>query len=132
MSWDGSSITRKSNAMGLPGSLIEFFAAGFQRPMDGDQAQVEARISLPCDQGGKELATEYCFGEAVVLCGAPLVPSWGQEMAQGLRTMSLQATGDTFAEAFEGVERDVLEALRPLATAFQARKERLRAAEWRP
>ena len=118
--------------MALPGALVEYFATGFQRPMDGDLAQVEARISLPCDQGGKDLATEYCFGEAVMLCGAPLVPSWGQEMAQGLRTMSLQATGSTFAEAFEGVEKDVLEALRPLAVAFQARKEKLKMSEWKP
>jgi hypothetical protein len=46
--------------------------------------------------------------------------------------MSLQATGDTFAEAFEGIENDVLEALRPLAVAFHERKEKLRAAEWQP
>lgn len=130
--WNGSTVIMQSNVMGLPGSLVEFYAMGFQRPMDGDLAQVEARISLPCDQSGKELATEYCFGEAVMLCGKPLMPSWGQEMAQGLRTMSLQATGDTFAEASEGIEKDVLEALRPLAEAFRARKERLRAAEWQP
>lgn len=130
--WNGSTIKRESNIMALPGSLVELFANGFQRPMDGDQAQVEARISLPCDQGTKDLVPEYCFGEAVVLCGAPLVPSWGQEMAQGLRTMSLQATGDTFAEAFEGIEADVLTALTPLATAFHARREKLKMSEWKP
>jgi hypothetical protein len=130
--WNGSTIIRQSNVMGLPGTLCEFYAVGFQKPMDGDQVLVEARISLPCGQGSKEIDDRYCFGEAVMLCGAPLVPSWGKELVQGVRTMSLMVSGDTFAEAFEGLEKDVQEALRPLATAFYERKERLKVAEWRP
>ena len=131
MSWNGSSIKRESNIFGLPGSLVEYFAVGFQRPMDGDNALIEARISLPCAQGTKELANDICFGEALQLCGKPLLPDWGEEMAQGLRTMSMSAMGSTFAEAFEGAEKDVMEALRPLALTFHERKEKLRAAEWR-
>ncbi len=128
--WNGSSIIRESNICGLPGVLVEYFQVGFQKPMDGDKAIVEARISLPCNPGSKELADHYCYGEKLILCGQPLTPGWGKELATGLRTMSMRGMGDTFDEAFEGAEKDVLAALRPLAEAHKAREEKLKAARW--
>lgn len=132
MSWNGYSYKREGDVLGLPGSMVEFFKCGFQKPMDGDQAQVEAHISLPCKRDTKELADEYCFGEAVLVQGKPLVPSWGIELAPGVRSIILMGMGDNFDEAITGIEKDVLEALRPLAVAFHARREKLRAAEWQP
>jgi hypothetical protein len=130
--WNGSSVIRESNICGLQGCLVEYFQIGFQRPADGDKAIVEARVSLPCAPGSKELADQYCYGEKVLLCGQPLTPEWGEELAAGLRTMSMRGMGDTFLEAFEGAEKDVLAALKPLAEVHQAREEKLKAAEWKP
>ncbi len=128
--WNGSSVIRESNICGLPGALVEYFQVGFQKPMDGDKAIVEARVSLPCAPGSKELADQYCYSEKIVLCGQPLTPEWGEELVAGLRTMSMRGMGDTFQEAFEGAEKDVLEALKPLAEAHQVREEKLKAVGW--
>jgi hypothetical protein len=130
--WNGSSMIRESNICGLPGSLVEYFKIGFQKPMEGDKAIAEARVSLPCNPGSKELADQYCYGEKIILCGRPLTSDWGEELVAGLRTMSMIGMGDTFQEAFDGIEGDVLAALRPLAEAHFAREERLRAAGWPP
>ena len=118
--------------MGLPGTLVEYYAMGYEMPMDGDNVLVEARISLPCAPGEKTLDHGYCFGEAVKLCDAPLLPGWGADMAPGLRTACLKASASTFAEAFEGLEADVEKTLMQLAKAYHERKERLKTLEWKP
>ncbi len=128
--WNGASIIRQSNVMGLPGVLVELLQIGFEKPSEGDRCIVEARISLPAQ--GKELAPDYCFGEALAICSIPLTPSWGKELAPGLRTACMPIMADTFAEAFEGAEKEVLDSLAPLARAFWDRKERLREKGWKP
>ena len=100
--------------------------------MDVDNALIEARIYLLCGQGTKELANEYCFRELVSLRVKPMMPDWSEGFAHGLRTMSLNAMGSTFAEALEGAEKEVMKALRPLAIEIHRRKERLSFSEWKP
>ncbi len=128
--WNGSSVIRYSNTCGLPGVLVELLQMGFEKPCEGNRCIVEARISLPAQ--AKELSPDYCFGEALVLCGQPLIPGWGKELAPGLRTACMQAMADTFAEAFEGIEKDVMLALEPLAVAFYERREKLKVKGWKP
>ena len=97
--WNGYVYKREGDVFGLPGCMIEYFKVGFQKPMDGNLCQVEAHISLPCQRDKKELADEYCFGDLVSVCGKPLVPAWGIELAPVVRSMIITATGDTFEEA---------------------------------
>lgn len=117
---------------GLAGVQIEYYKRGFQRPVDGDQAKIDVHVSLPCAPGSDDLADEYIWGDEIVLFGKPLNPDWGKMIAKGKRTVIFTAMGSTFAEAFEGAENDVAVKLMPLADAMDARKERMRAADWRP
>lgn len=117
---------------GLAGVQIEYYKRGFQRPVDGDQAKIDVHVSLPCAPGSDDLADEYIWGDEIVLFGKPLNPDWGKMIAKGKRTVIFTAMGSTFAEAFEGAENDVAVMLMPLAEAMDARKERMRAADWRP
>jgi len=117
---------------GLAGVQIEYYKRGFQRPVDGDQAKIDVHVSLPCAPGSDDLADEYIWGDEIVLFGKPLNPDWGKMIAKGKRTVIFTAMGSTFAEAFEGAENDVAVMLMPLADAMDARKERMRAADWRP
>ncbi len=123
-------MIRESNPCGLPGVLIEFLQVGFEKPCEGNRCIVEGRISLPSN--GKALKDDYCFGDEVILCGKPLNPDWGIEVTQGLRTVVMRGMGDTFGEAFAGVEADVMEALGPLVEAYYKRKEILRETWWKP
>lgn len=116
---------------GLAGVQIEYYKRGFQRPVDGDQAKIDVHVSLPCAPGSDDLADEYIWGDEIVLFGKPLNPDWGKMIAKGKRTVIFTAMGSTFAEAFEGAENDVAVKLMPLADAMDARKERMRAADWR-
>lgn len=117
---------------GLAGVQIEYYKRGFQRPVDGDQAKIDVHVSLPCAPGSDDLADEYIWGDEIVLFGKPLNPDWGKMIAKGKRTVIFTAMGSTFAEAFEGAENDVAVKLMPLADAMDARKEKMRAADWRP
>lgn len=117
---------------GLAGVQIEYYKRGFQRPVDGDQAKIDVHVSLPCAPGADDLADDYVWGDEIVLFGKPLYPDWGKMIAKGKRTVIFTAMGSTFAEAFEGAENDVAVMLMPLADAMDARKERMRAADWRP
>jgi hypothetical protein len=130
--WNGSEMIMQIGAFGLPGVQIEYYKRGFQRPIDGDQAKIDVHVSLPCAPGSDELADDYVWGDDIVLFGKPLNPDWGSSIAKGKRTVIFTAMGSTFAEAFEGAENDVAVMLMPLADAMDARKERMRAADWRP
>jgi hypothetical protein len=132
MSWNGAKTIMQIEVMGLPGTQVEFYHRGLQAPMDGDKAKVDAYISLPCAPASDDLADDYRFGEAVQVLGKPLTKEWGTVIAKGRRTMIINAMADTFAEAFEGVEKDVEAAFAPLVKAYRERKEKLRAAEWSP
>lgn len=130
--WNGSEMIMQIGAFGLPGVQIEYYKRGLQRPVDGDQAKIDVHVSLPCAPGSDDLADEYIWGDEIVLFGKPLNPDWGKMIAKGKRTVIFTAMGSTFAEAFEGAENDVAVMLMPLAEAMDARKERMRAADWRP
>ena len=120
MIYKGSSIMRESNPFGLRGVLIEFFRIGYEKPELGDRCIAEARISLPATKG--KLDDEYCFGQLVILCGQPLNEDWGKEFTAGLRTSTMQASGETWPEVFEGLEKDVVEELKKLAKAYKYRQ----------
>ena len=130
--WNGSEMIMYISPFGLAGVQIEYYKRGFQRPVDGDQAKIDVHVSLPCAPGSDDLADEYIWGDEIVLFGKPLNPDWGKMIAKGKRTVIFTAMGSTFAEAFEGAENDVAVMLMPLADAMDARKERMRAADWRP
>lgn len=130
--WNGSEMIMQLGVFGLPGAQIEYYKKGFQKPADGDQAQIDVHISLPCAPGKDDLADEYVWGEKVPLVGKPLSPDWGSVIAKGKRTMVFTAMGDTFAEAFEGAERDNEVTFAPLVRAHYERKEKLKSAEWSP
>jgi hypothetical protein len=51
--------------------------------------------------------------EKVIFFGHLLMPECNKWLAAGLWTMSMRGMASTFAEAFEGCEKDVLAALGP-------------------
>lgn len=115
---------------GLTGVQIEYYKRGLQRPIDGDMAMVDVHISLPCAPGKDELADDFIFGESIGILGSPLTAQWGSVIAKGKRTMIFTAFGKTYAEAFEGAENDIEDLLKPLVTAYRARKELQKKADW--
>jgi hypothetical protein len=124
-----SNVQIFKGVLGIPGAMIELINAGCQAPCEGDRCQIDMRLSLPANEKG-DLIAEYQFGDAVKVCGLPLSAEWGKKMVQGLRTCQTIALSDTWAEGFEGSLKQLAEELRPLKAALEARKEKVKQANW--
>jgi hypothetical protein len=124
-----SNVMVFKGVLGIPGAMIELLNGGYQAPCDGDRCQIDMRLSLPADEKGN-LVADYQFGEAIKLCGIPLTSEWGKKMVQGLRTVQTVALADTWPEGFEGSLKQLAEELKPMKAALDARKERVKQANW--
>ncbi|MCK9571614.1 hypothetical protein M0R72_21870 [Candidatus Pacearchaeota archaeon] len=114
---------------GIPGTTIELISDGHQAPCEGDRCRIDVRVSIAADKENK-LVREYRFGEQVSVCGLPLTEDWGKCLVQGLRTYQIIALSDTWPEGFEGALKQFSDELKPLKAALEARKEKVKQANW--
>jgi hypothetical protein len=123
LEYNGSSVITMHSPYGVQGLMIEYISMGWQKPVDGDKAVVEARISLPAAKDA--IRDDFVFGDAVSLCGMSLVPGWGKSLIQGVRTATMTILGDTRADAFEGAMKEADVAVSGFAKIYKDRETRL-------
>jgi hypothetical protein len=105
----------------------EIYRVGQCLPSDSDNIVAELRVSIANDEGGG-IPEKYLFCRRLEFMGEHLFYNWGAP-ADGRRQIHENADGKTWSEAFAALEKTLLENIRKLFSAIEARKKALEEAE---
>jgi hypothetical protein len=105
----------------------EIYRVGQCLPGDSDNIVAELRVSIAGDEQGG-IPEKYLFCRRVEFMGEPLYYNWGAPVEKR-RQIHKTAEAKTWSEAFNALENTLLENIRKLFSAVEARKRALEEAE---
>jgi hypothetical protein len=105
----------------------EIYRVGQCLPGDSDNIVAELKVSVGKDEGGG-IPEKYLFCKRVEFVGEHLYYNWGAP-AGDRRQIHKTMEAKTWSEAFNALENTLLENIRKLFSAVEARKRALEEAE---